>query len=46
MKKLIVLASIAAAIFGIRKMMAGKNEEETALDAYASDNGYAPQPQP
>jgi hypothetical protein len=43
MKKLILLAGIAAAVFGITKMMGKKDEHET--ESYSSGNGYAPQPQ-
>lgn len=44
MKKILVLAGIVAAVFGIKKLMGGK--EELAADDTYSGNGYAPQPQP
>lgn len=44
MKKILLLAGIVAAVFGIKKLMGGK-EDVAADDTYAG-NGYAPQPQP
>lgn len=41
MKKIFVLAGFAAVLFGMRKLMSGKQEESLEF----GDNGYAPQPQ-
>jgi hypothetical protein len=48
MKKIILLAGIAAAVFGAKKLLGGKADE---TDLYGTTpeptpaNGYAPQPQ-
>jgi hypothetical protein len=46
MKKILVLAGIVAAVFGVKKLMGGK--EELAEGAYTpsnTTNGYTPEPQ-
>ena len=44
MKKVLLVAGIAAAVFGATKLF-GRKHEEDIEDAAVSTNGYAPQPQ-
>ena len=47
MKKILVLVGVVAAVFGVKKLMGGK--EELAEEAYTPSNptnGYTPEPQP
>ena len=44
MKKLLVLAGIAAAVFGVTKLL-GRKQEEEIEDVQVAANGYVPQGQ-
>ena len=44
MKKLLVVAGIAAAVFGVTKLF-GRKHEEKIEEAVIPTNGYAPEPQ-
>lgn len=44
MKKLLVLAGIAAAVFGVTKLL-GRKQDEEIEDVQVATNGYAPQGQ-
>ncbi len=45
MKKIIMLAGIAAAVFGAKKLLGGKKDDAYGTDFTTPTNGYAPQPQ-
>lgn len=46
MKKILVLAGIVAAVFGVKKLMGGKDEfADDTYTAPSPTNGYSPEPQ-
>jgi hypothetical protein len=45
MKKIMILAAAAAAIFGLTKLRGKKEDADFGSDTPATTNGYAPQPQ-